>query len=153
MTAKTDAAKSDKRVNKSAFIRGFSPSTPAAEIVSKAKEAGFELTPKFIWTVQSEMRVGGKASGKKAKKTARKAIKAAKSVAATAVSTTPARQKVSRPVTAMKTKPGVAQVRTTSSSSSAEQKLRSLIVELGTARADEIYRTVRLQLNALVGQA
>jgi len=153
MTAKTDAAKSDKRVNKSAFIRGFSPRTPAAEIVAKGKEAGIELTPKFIWTLQSEMRLGGKGAGKKSKKAARKAIKAAKSVTTTAIAKTSAARKVGRSVKATKTKPSVPQVRATSPSSSAEQKLRSLIIELGTARADEIYRTVRHQLNALVGQA
>ncbi len=159
MAAKTSNSKTEKPLNKSAFVRGFDPATPADEIVTKGKEAGLELTKKMIWTMQSEMRAlakggeGGakkvKKAGKKAKKTSKKSSK--KASKAVRVSAAPA----TATATASSAKPAGAPAKAraasapTASASGLEQKLKALIVEIGTSRAEEIYRSVRHQLSAI----
>src|SRR5688572_9754402 len=56
--AKKSAA---KPMTKSDFIRKFSASTPASEIVSKAKGANLKLTPSFVYAIRAmdKKRKGG----------------------------------------------------------------------------------------------
>ncbi len=54
--SKISAKKTTKsQVNKSQFIRD-NPSLSVPELIAKAKKAGFELSPAFIYTLRSEAR-------------------------------------------------------------------------------------------------
>ncbi len=138
MAAQNSSDKSDKPMTKNAFIRGFDPSTPADDVVAKGKEAGLDLTKKSVWNIQSALRIAAGGGAKKAKAPAKKPGKAAKT----------------EPVKAHAIAAGKAPAKKSASSSasaggSLEHKLKLLIVEVGTARAEEIYRSVRHQLSAI----
>ncbi len=151
MATKNKSNTGDK-ISKSGFIRTLADNTPAKEVIAKAKEAGLELNEKYVWTVQSAMRPKAKSakpavpsnaaqpsgaaatSGRKAKKSkSKKKSQATKQPAVAAGSV--------KPVT-----------RSPSTTSATEQKMKAMIVELGTARADEVYRSVRRELDALVSR-
>jgi len=161
MAAKKKTAKADKPMTKTGFIKTFAPDVSADEIVAKGKAAGLELTKKFIWTLQSEMRkasgttrkVGKAAKGKKAVKVAtskRAAVVTAAPVAAAAA--LPKKKGTSKKGAHTARKNGAATPAKAAAGSSAEQKLKALVIELGTARADELYRSVRDQLNAILAR-
>jgi hypothetical protein len=145
--------KATKGISKTAFIRGFGPDASADDIVAKGKEQGLALTKKYVWTKQSEMRKEATApTGKKAasaptekkaasapqapKKTARKARRKASKAPKQAPSAAVAPKAVAKPAR-----------------DDAAQRMKALIIELGTVRADELYRGVRAQLDAMVGGA
>jgi len=158
MAAKKKSSKSnDKGITKSGFIRSLPDRTPAKEVIAKAKEAGLDLKEKLVWTVQSEMRSeanGGakKAATKAAKKapptTSAPAIAAASSAAPAA----PAKSKGKKVPKKKAPAKVVAKTAASAESASAGQKMKALIVQLGTTRADELYRSVRKELDALVGR-
>lgn len=158
MAAKKKTAKADRPMTKAGFIKTFAPSVSADEIVAKAKEAGLELTSKYIWTLQSEMRkatgatkkAGRAAKGKKPVKTVSPSVSAAP-VAAPAPS--PKKKGTVKKGARKVTTNGPAAPVRASAGASAEQKLKALVIELGTARAEEIYKSVRAQLSAIAGQA
>ncbi len=159
MTAKTNTAESDKPITKTGFIRSFGPDVSANEIVAKGKEAGLDFEKKYVWTLQSEMRNGTGGTGKKSKRSAKKMGKKA----ATVASPVAAHASVADPSAKKKygfkkgTGKVVTKVATAATKpagrSSAEHELKALIVELGTARAEGIYRAVRTRLSMIVGQA
>lgn len=173
MAAKKKTRKSsDKPMTKAGFIRSMGPDVAPAEVIAKAKEQGIELTKKLVWTTQSEMRTGGKSNGK-ARKTKGSAMTVAikpddgataangAGLAPTAPATRkkPGPKKGFRKAAAKATKAAAAPAKAAAAPAkvtngvTAEQKLKALVIELGTARAEEIYRAVRTQLSAIVGQA
>jgi hypothetical protein len=127
-------AKASKRMNKTAFIRGFGPDVPANEIVAKGKAQGLDLTKKFIWTKQSEMR---KEQGSPVRG------------AAPSTSGVPAVSKAGGRTGRRAPAKGPSELNGTRSTGGAAQRMKALIIELGTERADELYRDVRAQLNAI----
>jgi hypothetical protein len=149
MPAKKKAASA--KISKTDFIRNLGPDLPADEIIEKAKAQGLSLTRKYVWTKQSEMR-NGKGAAKEGgasrptkaagKKTARKAVVAAKR----------GRKKAAKarrvPIAAVAAKRA-----TQPAERDAVQQMRALILGLGTVRADEVYRQVRADIDAFVGQA
>jgi hypothetical protein len=140
MAGKKDA-KGDKPLTKTGFIKSFSDSVSADEIVAKGKDAGIELTKKFVWTIQSEMR---SAAGKKAKRGPKKG--------STITAKATIGRSIPKPQKTAGRKFGSPAVATSSTGkASAEQRLTALVIELGTARADEVYKSVRAKLNNLVG--
>jgi hypothetical protein len=155
---------SDKPMTKTGFIRSLSPEVPADEVIAKAKEQGIELKKKLVWTTQSEMRTGGNSSGRvapKARRSAKKrAIKrddiatatseAAPAATATATGKKPGPKKGFRKAAA---KAAAAAPAKATNGATAEQKLRALVIELGTERADRVYRAVKSQLDAIVSGA
>lgn len=151
MAAKKKTSKGEKPMTKTAFIKTFADNTPADDIVAKGKEAGLELTKKFVWTIQSEVRGAAKSTGKKAAKAKAKSgkptsvVKAAPKAEAPAPTKPAAKKPSARKTASAAAAPGTA-------ANTAEQKMRGLIVELGTARADAIYRSVRDQLSMIVAQ-
>jgi len=162
MPAKKSTKNDDKPLNKTAFIKGFAHDTPADEIVAKGKEAGLDIKSKYIWTLQSEMRKAADGAAKKAGKVSkgRKAAKVVPSKAAgvtaglLAAAVPPAKKKA---VSAKKGSHKASKKRTTAPAkvapaSNAEHKMTALVIELGTARADELYRSVRNRLNAILAR-
>jgi hypothetical protein len=144
MAGKKDVMKGGKPITKTGFIKSFADSVPADEIVAKAKDAGLDLTKKFVWTIQSEMRSG---TGKKSKK---KAVRKGSGMTAKATvgRTVPSAQKTAN----RKFGPSAATSASSNGSrTTAEQRLTALVIELGTTRADEVYKSVRAKLNNLVG--
>ncbi len=160
MTAKKNQSKGDKPLNKTAFIKSFEDDVSADEIVAKAKDAGLDLRKKLIWTVQSEVRNSGKGgSAKNGISKAPKPAKAKKAAKVKPANKPPAKAgdavTAAKPRGAKKSAKGARELKTYSSTapaskSSPEQKMTALLVELGTARGDELYRSVRNKLNALV---
>jgi hypothetical protein len=154
---------SDKPMTKTGFIRSLSPEVPADEVIAKAKEQGIELKKKLVWTTQSEMRTGGKHSGRVAPKarrsTKKRAIKPGNVAHATSEAsapTAPATRKKPGPKKGFRktaAKAAAATPAKTTNGATAEQKLRALVIELGTERADQVYRAVKSQLEAIVGGA
>lgn len=152
MAIKKNSGKSNgKGITKSGFIRSLPDRTPAKEVIAKAKEAGLELKEKLIWTVQSEMRSeangGAKKPAKKTAQTTSAASAAASSRAPAAASAKSNGKKGSKKKAPAK---AAAKATTIAHSSGAEQKMKALILQLGTTRADELYRSVRKELDALV---
>ena len=158
---------SSKGMTKTGFIRNMGPDVAPDEVIAKAKEQGLELTKKLVWTTQSEMRTGGKGAGKKGKAPNGKKVTAtnvtpdtATPAVAAPVAAKPAKRKKPGPKAGFRKKAArkaaaqasAAPAKATSGST-AEQKLKALVIELGTARADEVYRSVRAQLSALLGGA
>lgn len=166
MAAKKKTRKSStRRMTKTGFIRSLGPAVAPAEVIAKAKERGLELTKKLVWTTQSEMRTGGKGSGKspKAKGAAKTAAIKPDGITpptdqAAPAPTTPATRKKPGPKKGFR-KAAAKAIKTaaappkTANGTTAEQKLKALVIELGTARADEVYRAVKSQLSAIVGGA
>ena len=162
MVAKNNTSKCEKPMTKAGFIRHIGPDVAPAEVIAKAKEQGLDLTKKLVWNTQSEMRTGGNAAPK-----AKRSIKAARSKpeqgAATAskaiaAHTVPAKRKKPGPKKGFRQ--AAAKAAATSAApvkaangATAEQKLTALVIELGTARAEEVYRAVKGRLNAIVAQA
>lgn len=147
MAVKKDAMKGDKPLTKTGFIKSFADSVPADDIVAKAKDAGLELTKKFVWTIQSEMRSG---AGKKSKK---KAPKKGSTITAKATvgRTIPTAKKAAGRKFGPSPSSFAASTSPSTGKTSAEQRLTALVIELGTTRADEVYKSVRAKLNNLVG--
>ncbi len=131
MAAKKNTANADKPMTKAGFIKGFAPDASADEIVAKGKEAGLEITKKYVWTLQSELRAGGTKKTSKPIK-GKRTFKVAASKGAKAATIPPAASAKAKPV------------------SNAEQQLKALVIELGTVRAEEIYRSVCKQLEAIM---
>jgi len=159
MAAKKTASKGDKPMTKTGFIRSMSPEVPAEEVIAKAKEQGIELTKKLVWTTQSEMRGAVKSAGKMSKSVKIKKVETAvtapevpSSMAAAPASAKPAKKKPG-PKAGFRKKGAraAAAPAKAASGTTAEQKLKALVIELGTTRADEVYRSVRAQLNAILG--
>jgi DNA-binding protein HU-beta len=161
MAAQKKSSKSNgKGITKSAFIRSLPDRTPAKEVIAKAKEAGLDLTEKHVWTVQSEMRSGTKGGAKKSVKKAAKKATQAISAPAAAASAAPTAPTKSAPAKSMSKKSPkkkapakvVAKKAASAESASAEHKMKALIVQLGTMRADELYRAMRKEIDAIVGR-
>ncbi len=131
MADKKNMAKADKPMTKTGFIKSFGPDASADEIVAKGKDAGLEITKKYVWTLRSEMRAGGTKKTSKPIK-GKRTFKVAASKGAKAPSAAPAASAKAKPA------------------SNAEQQLKALVIELGTVRAEEIYRSVRKQLDAIM---
>jgi len=159
MAAKKNTAESDKPMTKSGFIKGLGIDMSADEIVAKGKEAGLDLDKKYVWTLQSEMRKAtgggtGKMTKRSAKKLGKKAVTVASSGSANLAGAAAPKKKYGfKNGTSKAAAPVAAAASKANGGSSAEHKMKALIVELGTARAEEIYRAVRTQLNTIVGQA
>jgi hypothetical protein len=160
MAAKKTRDKSDKPMSKTAFIRSMGPDVPPGEVIAKAKEQGLELAKKLVYTTQSEMRTGGKGAGKKGKAPKGKKVTVrsvtpgtATPVVAAPVAAKPTKRKKPGPKAGFRKKAAKAAAAPAKASngSTAEQKLKALVIELGTARADEVYRAVKGQLNAILG--
>lgn len=144
---KTSSKGNDKGPTKSGFIRSLPDRTPAKEVIAKAKEVGLDLKEKLIWTVQSEMRSEAKGG---AKKSAKKSAQAGSGTAGTAPRAASAKSNGKKGSKKKATAKVAAKTTAIANSSGAEQKMKAIIVQLGTTRADELYRSVRKELDALV---
>lgn len=142
MAAKKKKARAAKRMTKTTFIRSFGPDVPADEIVAKGKAAGLSLTKKYVWTQQSEMRRGGK---KASKSTTPSRAGAAAPAATKGRRGSRKSKRTDEPTVAANAREGARPY-----AGDAEQRMRALIIELGTARADRLYREMRAQLDAIV---
>jgi hypothetical protein len=61
-----------RTVNKSAFVRGLPDTTPAAEVVAKAKAQGIVLSDKYVYNIRAKAKSrGGKPVGKPGRKPGR----------------------------------------------------------------------------------
>lgn len=165
MAAKKKTRKSsDKPMSKTGFIRSMGPHVPPSEIIAKAKDQGIELTKKLVWTTQSEMRTG-KGAGKKRKASKGRTestgatLEGAAPVVVAPVMAKPAKKKPGPKAGFRKKAAGKAVAKASSApakasnGSTAEQKLKALVIELGTTRADEVYRAMKNQLSAILGGA
>jgi hypothetical protein len=163
MAAKKMSSKGNgKGITKAGFIRSLPDRTPAKEVIAKAKEAGLDLKEKHVWTVQSEMRSEAKGGAKKsAKKATKQATQATSALAAAASAAPSAPAKSSRAKSKSKGKKSPKKTRVakvavkraaSSESASAAHQMKLLIVQLGTTRADELYRAMRKEIDALVGR-
>jgi len=161
MAAKKKSSKgNDKGITKSGFIRSLPDRTPAKEVIAKAKEVGLDLKEKHVWTVQSEMRSEANGGAKKSAKKATKKAAQAPSAPAAAASMAPTAPAKSAPAKSKskkspkKKRPSKVVVKTAAraESASAEHKMKALIVQLGTTRADELYRAMRKEIDAIVGR-
>jgi phage terminase small subunit len=47
-----------KDASKAEFVRGLPPTMSAKDVVDKAKEAGFKLTPAYVYVIRSQARTG-----------------------------------------------------------------------------------------------
>ncbi len=152
---KKSSKSSSKGITKSGFIRTLPDRTPAKEVIAKAKEAGLDLNEKFVWTIQSEMRskakgpttAGSTAAAKAAPKAAPKAKKSKgkkkkKSAATKQPAAGASAPKASAPVTRS----------SSAAAGSAEHKIKALIVELGTSRAEEIFRSLRKDIDSILSK-
>jgi hypothetical protein len=54
------AAKKAKRMTKADFVRSLPVTTPAKEVVAKAKEAGIALTDMYVYNVRSTSKASAK---------------------------------------------------------------------------------------------
>jgi hypothetical protein len=54
------AAKKAKRTTKADFVRSLPATTPAKEVVAKAKEAGMALTDMYVYNVRSTSKASAK---------------------------------------------------------------------------------------------
>ena len=163
MAAKKNSGRGkSKGMTKTGFIRSMGPDVSPAEVIAKAKDQAIELTKKLVWTTQSEMRTAAKGDGKaapKAKRSAKTAPSKSDEGATTASTGVPARKRKPGPKKGFRKAAAKAAAKTAAASvkatngSTAEQKLKALVIELGTARADQVYRAVKSQLDAIVGGA
>jgi hypothetical protein len=64
--ASGNGASSRKGTSKAAFVRGLPSSTPAKEVVSKAKAAGMKLTESYVYNVRGAAKKKGGAGPKAA---------------------------------------------------------------------------------------
>lgn len=48
-----------KEASKAEFVRSLPVSMPAKQVVDRAKEAGLELSPAYVYVIRSQARTGG----------------------------------------------------------------------------------------------
>jgi len=118
------AAAGGAALKKSDFVRGLSASTPAKDVVAKAKAAGLKLDLQYVYKVRSRSKSG------------RKKVSVAKHVAV---------------AVAKATRVVAAKTRTNGSGTHAEDLLRAVAAELGLAHALEILQSQRAQVRAVLG--
>lgn len=118
--AAAKAAKPSKPVTKSAYILGFPPGTPAADVVAKAKADGIKLTIGHVYST----RTAAKAKAKKAKAPVAKL-----------------------PVAAMQL--GVPAVRATQETGSLEQQFVDLVLDMGSSKARALLGALRERVTQL----
>ncbi len=117
---KSTSPKKATVMSKAAFVRGLSATTPAKEVVSKAKERGMTLTESYVYNVRG----AAKAAKRKRTGSLRSAL-------------------VARPVTG-------AAPRSLSGGLSTEDILRAVGAELGLTRAIEVLHAERARVHAVL---
>lgn len=162
--AKKTVSTSDPPMTKTGFIRSLAPDVAPDEVVAQAKERGIELTKKLVYTTQSAMRGQAKAANRRAGKVSKSKPKSKvkRQGSETSERRSPTSAALDR-AAASATAPAITRSRNKSRSKllsgfsvpadGAERRMRALIVELGTARAEHVYRTVKGELAAMVGNA
>jgi hypothetical protein len=84
MAAKKTSAK--KPLNKTAFVRSLPASTPGADVVKKAKEAGLDITLGYVYSIRAKSKTPGPKRGPgRPRKTALATMPGARPVAAASV--------------------------------------------------------------------
>ena len=119
--AAAKAAKPSKPITKAAYILGFPPGTPAADIVAKAKAEGIKLTIGHVYSTRTAAR-------------AKAAKKSKGSVAQLPV--------------ALK-QPAKLPVRTAPGTSSLEQQFVDLVLNIGSAKAKDLLVALQARVQQL----
>ncbi len=131
--------KRGKPITKAAYVLGFPPGTPAANIVSKGKTEGIKLSIAHVYSIRSAVKARGKAA--KAKSKAAKAKTGAKAKPGGKAAKTPKAKAVKTPATLA--------FRSAPRTGSLDEQFVGLVLDMGLARSTELLSTIKERVKGL----